>query len=402
MRMRPVYAVAALLASAACSSPDDASGDFHLELVQAPTTVTPGSVVPQSVLVRVVNGDGTSISGVPVTWSIQSGGGTLTPSADTSGVDGLATAQWTPGLATGSQAIGASIYDQPALTIAVNAAAFRADKIGTSYRAGCGILAGAAWCWDFGSATTATVSRVMSQVHARDIAMGSTFVCVLDESGAVLCHRWFLNQNLDEVVGVSGLPALSAISGGNTSFCGISQVDRTPWCWRAGTWVGTQVSSTLQLTELSVGSSEACGLTAEGIAWCWGEVPAPLPGGHEFRQLSVGLFKSCGIVAPAQLYCWDGTHPEPAYFGISASQVAVGYSAGIVNAPLGATEFFSWSIEPPQYNLGSTFPLPVVQLSSQDDMPCVIAFDAAVYCLGVNDNIEQVYKSTWEAIPAQP
>ena len=61
---------------------------------------------------KVVNGDGTAAPGVPVAWSIMSGGGFLSVSADTSGIDGLAAAQWTPGLVAGPQEIGAYIYDE--------------------------------------------------------------------------------------------------------------------------------------------------------------------------------------------------------------------------------------------------------------------------------------------------
>lgn len=405
MKTRLVLALATALASAACSSPDDASGDMHLELVQAPTKVTPGAATPQSVLVKVVNGDGTSISGVPVTWSVRSGGGHLTPSADTSGVDGLAAAQWTPGLATGSQAIGASIYNQPALTITVNADAFRADKIATAYRSGCGLKGSDVWCWDYSYGANASVLHVVPELQARDIELSGSFLCVLEQAGSVHCQRALGDPTLEPMGTVQGLPPLAALSTGTSSgsFCGLAQADGTPWCWDRNTLTASQRSATLSLTQMSGDAFRGCGLTSTGAAWCWGYVtsdPELLPGGQLFREVSAGVWSGCAIKAPTELYCWDAGDPTPRNFGISASQVAVGNSAQLINASLGATEFYFWALNPPEYHLGDPFPLPVTQVSSQDDTPCVIAYDAAVYCLGVNDNVEQVYKTTWEAIPA--
>ena len=88
--------------------------------------------------------------------------------------------------------------------------------------------------------------------------------------------------------------------------------------------------------------------------------------------------------------------------GINAAQVAMGNSLNLFNGSSGATGFNVNPHDQPQYYLHATFPLPTVQISAGDDTPCVVAANAAVYCLGVNDNIEQSILDTWEAIPAQP
>lgn len=401
-----IVSSALLLGTAACSTPDDASGDLHLVLVQAPTTVTPGSATDQSVLVKVVNGDGTSVSGVPVTWSIRMGGGTIRAIADTSGVDGLVAARWTPGLAAGNQQIGVTIYDQPALTVTVEAEVFRADKITTAYRSGCGLKGSGVWCWSYDDhGTTASIQRVRPELQARDIALSGSSLCVLELSGSVYCQRAFGDPTIDARGTVQDLPPLAALgTGGATGgFCGLAQADGTPWCWSRNTLTGSQLFSSLSLTQISGDAFRGCGLTATATAWCWGfgalSDPELLLGGQPFRQVSAGVSNGCAIKVPTDLYCWYAGDPTPRYFGITASQVAVGNSAQMINGSLGATEFYFWSLDPVQYHLGSTFPLPVVQISSQDDTSCVIAYDAGVYCLGVNDNIEQVYKSTWEGIP---
>ena len=403
MRTHVRLALAVLPAVLACSSPEDSSGDTHLVLVQAPETVTPGSPVAQSIIVKVVNGDGTAITGVPVRWAIQAGGGRLQASADNSGVDGLATARWIPGLEVGSQEIGAYLYDQPALTIRVNAEAFHADKITTAYRSGCGLQGDAVYCWEYPGATGIT-RRILPDLHLRDLALSWSYLCVVDQASSVYCQRAFGDPSIEPSGTVQGLPPIKAISGGIAGrFCALAQADGTTWCWSRQSLVATQ-RAVVPFDRISGDDGRGCGLTSSGAAWCWNygpSEPEPITGGLVFRAISASSSSVCAISPPAALYCWYWEDPQPRRFtGIDASQVALGGSAGLVNGSLGAQEFYFWSTNPPLHDLHSAFPLPVTQVSSQDDTPCVVAADHAVYCLGVSDNIEQVYKTTWEAIPA--
>ncbi len=404
--MRIVLAFAAALASGACSSPDDASGDFHLELVQAPTVVTPGTVTPQSVLVRVVNEDGTSIPGVPVTWSIRSGGGRLTPSADTSGVDGLAAAQWTPGLLAGSQAIGASIYDQPALKITIAADAFHADRIDAGAGGVCGLQGTATWCWVDGRNSNQTF-RILSQVQAKTLALSDGNACVVDLGGVTYCYRYDRyngSSDPDAYQSVTGLPAINAISSGDTYFCGLAVADGTPWCWGSTFFDANQLSTTLRLTSIAAGNNVGCGLAEDGAAWCWDSFEAPtlVPGGHTFRQISVGQFTACAIEAPARLFCWDPTGQAPVPMaGASPATIAMGFYTNLMNVQSGVMSFTADpSAAQITFNNLATFPFPAAQISG-DDTPCLVALDGAVYCLGIHDNTHSIaYPYTWEAIPA--
>ena len=58
-----------------------------------------------------------------------------------------------------------------------------------------------------------------------------------------------------------------------------------------------------------------CGLTADGIAYCWGSVPGPttsLPAttpvavttAVHFLALSVALYHACGVGTDSVAYCW--------------------------------------------------------------------------------------------------
>jgi len=77
--------------------------------------------------------------------------------------------------------------------------------------------------------------------------------------------------------------------------------------------------SGLRFTALAVGGAHACGLTAEGAAYCWGgnahgqlgdssttDRPAPVAvhGGLVFQALTAGERHTCGVDADGYPYCW--------------------------------------------------------------------------------------------------
>jgi alpha-tubulin suppressor-like RCC1 family protein len=81
------------------------------------------------------------------------------------------------------------------------------------------------------------------------------------------------------------------------------------------------VSDTLKFASVTVGGAHACGLTAEGKAYCWGKndvgqlgdsttidrpSPVPVVGGLTFRMLSAGARHTCGISTDDDPYCWGG------------------------------------------------------------------------------------------------
>jgi alpha-tubulin suppressor-like RCC1 family protein len=65
--------------------------------------------------------------------------------------------------------------------------------------------------------------------------------------------------------------------------------------------------------------THACGLTAAGAAYCWGnnllgdlgdstttdrDAPVAVVGGHTFSHISTGRWATCGITSDEVLYCW--------------------------------------------------------------------------------------------------
>ena len=73
-------------------------------------SVRVGTAVPVPPAVVVRDGGGTPVPGIPVTFAVASGGGTLTGAAATTGADGIATVGgWTLGSATGANTLTATV-----------------------------------------------------------------------------------------------------------------------------------------------------------------------------------------------------------------------------------------------------------------------------------------------------
>lgn len=79
------------------------------------------------------------------------------------------------------------------------------------------------------------------------------------------------------------------------------------------------VSNGLHFTTIVTGDDHACGLVANGAAYCWGangsgqlgnggagasSKPVAVSGGLQFNQISVGNGTTCGLVAGGAAYCW--------------------------------------------------------------------------------------------------
>jgi Regulator of chromosome condensation (RCC1) repeat len=201
----------------------------------------------------------------------------------------------------------------------------------------CGLTAeGKAYCWgqnDFGQlgdgnlTWTQTPQPVSGDLTFAQIEVSPPRVCGVTTSGSAYC--WGNNEN--------GM--LGASSGEQ---CPIDASNTVP-C----SSVPLAVSGGLSFTSVTIAGYAACGLTAQGAAYCWGRdvgygtlgtgvpgdapSPAPVAGGHVFSQISGGSYHVCGIEAGA-VYCWG----RDAYAINSSTPVAIpgglsftGISAGV-------------------------------------------------------------------------
>lgn len=68
-----------------------------------------GQVLPQPLVVRVQRANGTPLAGIPVTFSLPAGSGSVNPSTAVSGADGTVSVNWTLGVGTGAMEAIASL-----------------------------------------------------------------------------------------------------------------------------------------------------------------------------------------------------------------------------------------------------------------------------------------------------
>ena len=179
-----------------------------------------------------------------------------------------------------------------------------------------------------------------------------------------------VNNWADVPLAVAGGLTFREVSPGTDHTCGVTR-DSTAYCWgRAafgmlglGERPGPQhtrpapVVGGLRFVTVSTGDYHACGLRADGAAYCWGlnergQVgdgtdledaegrwsPVPVTGGLRFTAVSAGGNHTCGLAADSAAYCWgsngagqlgDGTttdHPSPVRVAGGLSFIAV--SAG--------------------------------------------------------------------------
>lgn len=214
----------------------------------------------------------------------------------------------------------------------------------------CGLTdSGLISCWgDNGSGQLGNGTGVADSVPApavrgpvfQALSVGFWHACALDADGVAWCWGYGGNRQLGQGPDESNrdLPAkvrgghrFASVSAGLSHSCGLQQ-DRTAWCWggnehgQLGIGVkgdprGTprQVDGDLRFIQLSAGHSRTCGVTADGLAYCWGanpdgalgdgttegrDVPTPVHGELRFRRVATAEAHTCGLTEDGSLYCW--------------------------------------------------------------------------------------------------
>jgi len=236
---------------------------------------------------------------------------------------------------------------------------FAAVQAGTSHS--CGVTGtGVTYCWGWnelsqlGEPPTYEIryrtspTPVVAGVRFVAVTVGAIHTCGLTAAGAAYCWgsngRGQLGRGIDlniDTVGVSAVPL--AVSGG-LSFATVT----------AG------------------GGDHTCGLTAAGLAYCWGvnvygeigdgttgtDRPGPtrVTGDLTFAALSAGSAHTCGVTAAGDTYCWgvnftgqlgDGTtthrsNPVPVAGGLKFTAVSAGPYSDHTCALTGVGAAYCW------------------------------------------------------------
>jgi alpha-tubulin suppressor-like RCC1 family protein len=219
----------------------------------------------------------------------------------------------------------------------------------------CGLLAsGVAYCWGVdgtgqlgngGLGYSPVPDKVLSEAILVAITAGGSHTCALRADSTALCWgsnaagqlgdgthlNGFSLQTLP--VPVSGGLSFTRISAGGSHTCALTAAGAA-YCWGANAagQLGTGAVDSLEETPhpvagglafraITAGGSHTCALTADSLAYCWGNdangqlgdsaatgtprpAPVPVTGGLRFAGLEAGASHTCGITAALVIYCW--------------------------------------------------------------------------------------------------
>jgi alpha-tubulin suppressor-like RCC1 family protein len=130
IRSAVLPAIAAILA-AACSDSDTTGPRIAtLQVVSGDNQPGPiGGLLPQPLIVKVVDQHNSPVSGALVEFEVTSGSGVLTPSSATSDDNGLATTVWRLGPSVGVQTVSAALNGLAPVSFTANATSAPASKL---------------------------------------------------------------------------------------------------------------------------------------------------------------------------------------------------------------------------------------------------------------------------------
>lgn len=338
--------LAAFLCTAfvACSDSTSADGDSIAVTKAPPAAAVPGWPLHDTIQIRLVDGADAGKAGIPVQWSVSKGGGTVTPLGETTDADGIAAALWTLGPAPGINELQVS-GGGLAASLQTVGRAFQAERVDAGSALGCGLVAGALWCWgndawvhssptsdrpdSFGYDSTTSPGLLDDPHGLIDLAVSDKSVCALDLQGSTWCADAD-NPTLAIVAGLPPIRVITRSSGGGERFRGLAVADSAAWCWKTpapALIAGTSGLVTMHMILTSDGIF-ACGLRADSLAVCWGPgplgdgttnssaTPVIVNGDHHFQDIAVGEKFACGLTAGGEVWCWgkdweDGLQGPP-------------------------------------------------------------------------------------------
>jgi alpha-tubulin suppressor-like RCC1 family protein len=360
--------------------------------------------------------------GRPLTWSSDN------PSVATVTATGLVTA-----VGTGSAQITVKAPEMSA-SWPISVALLRFASVSAGGSHSCGLTAdGPVYCWgtnDAGQLGDGAVAGSTVPVGVAgdpglvSVVAGAGLSCGLVASGAAYCwgglpypYSYIASLTPTPLSGGTVFSALAA----EDSMYGLGSTG-TAFHWGAdafgrGSHFGpAAVPGSQVFAALATGGGHACGLTADGSAWCWGSnssgelgsgdstrtsSPVAVAGGRAFISLAAGTTHTCGLVTGGAAWCWgnnrggqfgDGSStssltPVPAAGGKSFVALSASHNH---TCGLGADgRAWCWGSTlagtgdtsvPVQVGGGLSF----THVSAGADHACGLATDGFLYCWGRN------------------
>ncbi len=296
----------------------------------------------------------------------------------------------------------------------------------------CGLTAaGAAYCWGDNSLgelgdgtrtnTPATVPVAVSGgLTFAALSAGSRITCGVTTGGSAYCwgqltslgihYERYLNMypmpppgcdlyisgSLPMEYGTAYCPRPMAVEGGlvlktvsaGSGACGLT-ADGLAFCWGFSSTLAAAVSGDLTFAVVSAGYAHACGVTTAGAAYCWGWnahgelgdlsttnslAPVSVAGEHRFLTISAGADHTCAVADDGAAYCWGTTA-----YGQLGNALATDASCGVLTSG-------SYCAGPMLVSGGLSFAAVSaggMGFNTQDHT-CGLTTDGAAYCWGFN------------------
>ena len=211
-------------------------------------------------------------------------------------------------------------------------------------------------------------------ISVSQVALGEEHTCVLNTVGSVYC--WGSNEfgqlgQSSKSVSFSATALkvegagrrFTKIVSGDSHACALD-ISGFAYCWgnNGKGQVGNdsssyvvpipvQVSGGIRFSSISAGYISTCGLSFDGVAYCWGSnagnelgsdvgptslVPTEVVGGWFFKNIVTGKNSiSCGIEESGRILCWGATKEYNAFHGVTELDL---YKSRYVGALLGIGE----------------------------------------------------------------
>ncbi len=307
---------------------------------QGTSVSTPPSVIARNYL-------GAPVSGVPITFAVTGGGGSITGASAATNASGIATlGSWTLGSVLGTNTLTATSNGLPVVTftatslvapasIAVAVGDDQVQAVSTSFAGPLTVIVK-----DASSNPIPGLSVQFAVITGNGTLTGSVsnYQATTDASGKASATLTAGSTAGTHVVTatVAGLPAVTFNARVvayiyQNSRCELAR-NGAAYCWGDnlhgqigdGTTTSrrtpTLVSGGLSFSSVADGfAAHVCALTSAGQAWCWGDnafgqlgdgsttdrsAPVQVSGGLTFTQLAVSQGASCGRVGSGAWYCW--------------------------------------------------------------------------------------------------
>lgn len=376
-------------------------------------TGTVGATLGAAIVVVVADAVENPKAGVPVTFTVASGGGSLSSTTVVTGTDGLASVTWTLGTAAGAQSVLVTSTGLPSVTFSATAnAAAPASMI---------IVSG------------------NNQVGSPGVTLPQPLRArVLDQfgNGVPGVAVTFTSSPADGTIDPpSSLTGADGIAQGNWTL-GPAGGLKVATVAAGALAVEFNAGSTVNYANISVGSHHTCAVSADNVLYCWGfngdgqlglgmsaegsgpvyAVPQPsaVTGALTFRTLSSGGFHTCGVTLSFNPFCWgknvDGRVGDGELEQVNTPTHVVGtnvfrrISGGGTHtcALTPGDRLHCWgSNAEGQVGVGSGIPTPLDSLAFPGPMPvmpaipwtdvaagglhsCAVRSDGAAFCWGNN------------------